>query len=331
MAQSNFWKESGIGQLFMTGIPGTRLDNDTVTLIRDYGISKFILFSKNARKGPKALKNLCNDIKTACLDHGLKPVLAVDQEGGPVRRLKPPDFSDMPSQNDIRKDKEPERAMIALASTTVSLLRTFSIDINLAPVLDLCLHAEENVLKGRCFGTEPEKVARLGAIYIDYLEKYCIRTTAKHFPGIGRVELDPHHQLPTVTADKDTILLEALPFKAATEAGVSCIMTSHVIFQALDPEKPATFSYHIATELLRNEFGFSGVLMTDDLEMKGALTEVDIAQAALFSLMSGHDLLLVCNNLMNLNHALLGLKEAWQMGALPAQRVDEACERLSRL
>ncbi len=331
MRQSNFWKDSGLGELFMTGIPGTKLDKETLNLVKDYGISKFILFSRNTKKGPRALKKLCKDIKKTCLSHGLTPLIAIDQEGGPVRRLSPPDFSDMPSQTSVRRAQEPEKAIYGLAMATVKILKKFYIDINLAPVLDLCLQGEKNVLKERCFGKISEKVARLGAIYVNCLERNGIKSTAKHFPGIGRVECDPHHYLPTVTADKETILHEAVPFKAAIEAGTSCIMTSHVVFQDIDPEKPATFSHQIATELLRNNFGFSGVLMSDDLEMKGALTQTDTARAALFALMAGHDLLLVCSNHTKLRLALLGLREAWQKGNLPPHRIDEARERLARL
>ncbi len=331
MIQSNFWRDTGLGQLFMIGLPGTDLDKETLSFITDFGISRFILFSRNASRGPTRFKRLCNDLKNACMDEGLCPILAIDQEGGPVRRLKPPDFPDMPSQTEVRKSLEPERAMRDLAEATVQILKEYSIDLNLAPVLDLCLKAEESVLDSRCFGSDPEKVSRLGAIYIKQLRKNKIMTCAKHFPGIGRVELDPHHHLPVVSAKKEKILREMSPFFEAVSTGSDCVMTSHVIFTALDPEDPATFSTYIATDLLRNGLGFEGALLTDDLEMKGALKKMKIGQAALSALKAGHDLILVCSSTQKVKECLSFVEKGFKEGSLSQNRIFEAQERVSRL
>ena len=331
MRQSNFWKITGIGNLFMVGISGTSLDQNTLSLIKDFGISKFILFSRNTKKGPKTLKQLCKDLKEACRQEGLTPLIAIDQEGGPVRRLTPPLYPDMPSPQEVITSNQPEIEMERLAQLSVAILKPFEIDINLAPVLDLCLEGEKHVLEGRCFGSDPEKVSTLGAIYIEQIERLGIMATAKHFPGIGRVQLDPHHHLPIVSANEEELFREMRPFRRAIEVGISCIMTSHVIFEGIDPEQPATFSKQIATDLLRNDLGFAGVLMSDDLEMKGALTHEEIGQAALRALMAGHDMLLVCNSHEKILDALAGLKQAFLTGHLPMWRIDEAILRIKGL
>ena len=331
MIQSNFVRETGLGQLFMIGLPGTDLDKETLSFIKNFGISKFILFSRNASEGSNSFKRLCNDLKNACMDEGLCPILAIDQEGGPVRRLKPPDFPDMPSQAEVRKSLEPERAMRQLAEATVQILKEYSIDLNLAPVLDLCLKAEENVLDSRCFGSDPEKVSRLGAIYIKHLRKNKIMTCAKHFPGIGRVELDPHHHLPVVSAMMEKIQWEMSPFMEAISTGTDCIMTSHVLFTALDAENPATFSKYISTDILRKELGFEGTLLTDDLEMKGALKKMEIGQAALSAINAGHDLLLVCSSSEKVKECLSFVETGLKEGSLSLNRIVMAQERVSRL
>ncbi len=331
MRQSNFWRDTGLGQLFMIGLPGTEIDKDTLSFICDYGISKFILFSRNASGGPRQFKRLCGNLKKACRDEGLFPILAIDQEGGPVRRLRPPDYPDMPSQEEVRKAMEPETAMKGLASATVQLLRQYHIDLNLAPVLDICLKGEENVLDSRCFGSDPEKVSRLGGIYISHLRENKIMTCAKHFPGIGRVELDPHHHLPVVSEEREKIMEEMTPFVQAISRGTDCIMTSHVIYSALDPKNPATFSPNIATRLLRNELGFKGVLLTDDLEMKGALRNMNIGEAAVSALIAGHDLLLICSSKEQVKRGLDSVQGAFKNGNLSPRRVEEAQNRLSAL
>ena len=331
MRQSNFWRDTGLGQLFMIGLPGTEIDKDTLSFICDYGISKFILFSRNASGGPRQFKRLCGNLKKACRDEGLFPILAIDQEGGPVRRLSPPDYPDMPSQEEVRKAMEPETAMKGLANATVQLLRQYHIDLNLAPVLDICLKGEENVLDSRCFGSDPEKVSRLGGIYISHLRENKIMTCAKHFPGIGRVELDPHHHLPVVSEEREKIMEEMTPFVQAISRGTDCIMTSHVIYSALDPKNPATFSPNIATHLLRNELGFKGVLLTDDLEMKGALRNMNIGEAAVSALIAGHDLLLICSSKEQVKRGLDSVQWAFKNGKLSPRRVEEAQNRLSAL
>ncbi len=329
MTQSNFYREIGLGRLLMAGLPGTEIDEGTLGLIRDFGVSKFIMFSRNAREGACRFRKLCRSIKQACIEAHLRPLLAIDQEGGPVRRLTPPEFMDMPSQDQVRKDSDPRIEMTKLAEATTRILKGCSIDMNLAPVLDLCLNASKNVLRHRCFGEDPETVSVLGSIYIKHLLRHRIMTCAKHFPGIGRVERDPHRHLPVVTADRAKVAVEMSPFICAIRSGTTCIMTSHVIFSALDPENPATFSSCIANSLLREKLGFKGVLLTDDLEMKGAVKKMGTEQAALSALMAGHDLLLVCSSQELVRRCLFYLAEALEKGVLPLERVKEAQKRLS--
>ncbi len=314
----------------MAGISGTDLDSMTKSLIRDFGVSKFIIFSRNAKKGPKALKNVCSSIRDLCIIEGLKPLLAIDQEGGPVRRLKPPLYPDMPSQKDICSATKPETETKRLAKATATILREFSIDLNLAPVLDLELKETNKVLEGRCLGKTPEEVATRGSIYIRQMRELGLKTAAKHFPGIGRVKLDPHYHLPLVDAPKEQILKEAMPFKEAIECGTNFIMTSHVIFSHLDPENPVTFSKTIAFEFLRNKLGFKGGLITDDLEMKGALKKADVPQAALKAFHSGHDLLLICSKQEEVAKSLHLFRKALKEGVISPLSIERALAHLEQ-
>ena len=328
-SKSNITKT--IGQLFMAPIPGTDLDEGTIDLVKNHGVSKFIIFQRNVADGPERLRRLCFDVKRLCRKNGLYPILAIDQEGGPVRRLRPPLFDDMLSPDDVRKSKEPEKKVVELAESAFRLIRPFSIDMNLAPVLDLCLHGEKNVLKARCLGKDPLRVARLGGLYIKRLKELGILSTCKHFPGIGRVRLDPHHHLPKVDVEKDLIMKELYPFKQAIKSGCPAVMTSHVVYEKIDPKQPATFSHKIATSLLKKSLKFKGVLITDDLEMKGAMKVATHEMACFLALKAGHDLLLICKSPKKVRESISFLQYAIKDAKIPENRIMDAINRVKWL
>ena len=330
MGQTNFWHETGIGQIIMTGLPGPDLDSATRRLIKKFGISNFIIFSRNATAGPGRLSRLCNEIKAACRSQGLFPLIAVDQEGGPVRRLKPPLFPDMGSAADVVCSPDPLSAMKELAERTAKILGSVGINMNLAPVLDLCLEAEKHVLRGRCFGNMPYQVAELGRTYIETLQERGLLATAKHFPGIGGVRLDPHLERPVVEAPEEDIAAGIVPFREAVEADVAAVMTSHVVFTSIDAGGPATFSKKIATDILRNDLGFNGLLLSDDLEMKGITKHGKIGHAAVDAFLAGHDLLLICSKQRDVLESLEYLRRALDTGRISGQRLQTSRERIRK-
>ena len=327
----NFYKNSGLGSVIMTGLPGTAMDAQTRLLIERYGVCNFILFTRNCRDGPHALSRLCNDIRRTCARQGLDPLIAIDQEGGPVRRLRPPLFPDIPSAKDIATSTHPGHTIKELAKKTADMLNSMGINMNLAPVLDLCLQAEKNVLKGRCLDSQPETVARLGRIYIKTIQERGIVATAKHFPGIGRVEVDPHLDRPVVDSNQEELSNDLIPFVHAIKEGVKAMMTSHVVFTSVEPSRPATFSKKIAYELLRKELGFKGLLLSDDLEMKGITVHDSIEQAATEGFAAGHDLLLICNHQDKVREAIESLRQAIEHGRISSKRLNESISRIHRV
>ncbi len=331
LPQSNSFRKGKPGRFFMMGLKGSQLDDDAITLMEKYSISKFILFSRNTTEGPKKLKALCDDIKRYSKKLGLKPLIAIDQEGGPVRRLRPPLFPDIPSQKEIKTANDPIKKMKELAQRTANLLLENGINVNFAPCLDLCLDAESHVLKGRCFGNDINLVSRLGEIYVETMNKIGVICVAKHFPGIGRVKLDPHHHLPKINTKKEIILKEATPFKRAISRGVKGIMTSHVIYKDIDPENPATLSEKIANKILRKDFDFKGPLFSDDMEMKGILGQFEIGKACLKSFMAGHDIILICSDYSLVEKALDDFKKGLYDGIIKKERLSEALSRIERL
>jgi beta-N-acetylhexosaminidase len=321
-------KRAPLGQLLMIGIPGTVLDPESLSLIREHGIGNFILFTRNVRGGPDQAKKLCDDLNEACSDAGLPPpLIAVDQEGGPVQRLGPPFWPGIPSNQEVALSKNPETQANIQAVTAAKILNSLGIRLNLAPVLDLVPNGTVGVLEGRSYGPDPREVSILGEKYIRTLQANGIGATAKHFPGIGRVEKDPHFQRPVVTASKETLMHEMSPFREGIKAGVKAVMTSHVVFPSLDPDEPATFSKITVNELLRRELDFKGLLLTDDLEMGGITGHGSLGEAAVRAILAGHDLLLICHRVQRIREALDSLEKAWSQGVLDAGKLDLSLTR----
>ena len=325
-------KRAPLGQLLMIGIPGTVLDLESISLIREHGIGNFILFTRNVKGGPDQAKKLCDDLNEACGDAGLPPpLIAVDQEGGPIQRLGPPFWPGIFSNQEVALSRNPEIQAKIQAETAAKILNSLGIRLNLAPVLDLAPNGTIDVLKGRSYGPDPREVSILGEKYIRTLQANGVRATAKHFPGIGRVEKDPHFQRPVVTASKETLMHEMSPFCEGVKAGVKAVMTSHVVFPALDPDEPATFSKIIVNEFLRRELGFQGLLLTDDLEMGGITGHGSLGEAAVRAILAGHDLLLICHRVQKVREALDALEKARSQGVLDAGKLDLSLSRIARL
>ena len=285
-----------LGQLFMAGLPGVTLDDSTRNLIEEFRINNFIYFKRNV-ESPEQLKKLSDELYRVCTQNNLgPPLIAIDQEGGSVTRLPPP-FTQFPDARVLAQSENPENSLSDYASVCSSELKSIGVNYNLAPVLDVCEAGKEYFMEKRSLGGDPGVVGRLGTHVIRVMQAHGIAACAKHFPGLGAAVVDPHLKLPYVAKPEPELRAQdILPFQQAIAAGVASIMTSHTIYQHLDPESPATLSKIILTDLLRNDLGYDGVVITDDLEMGAIEKEGDLGQAALQAFTAGADLLLICQS-----------------------------------
>lgn len=285
-----------LGQLFMVGLSEAVLDDSTRRLIKEFRINNFIYFKRNV-ESPEQLKKLSGDLQKACAQNNLgPPLIAIDQEGGSVTRLPPP-FTQFPDARVLAQAENPRDALCDYARVCSDELTDIGVNYNLAPVLDVCEAGKEYFMEKRSLGSDPEMVGRLGTLVITEMQAHGIAASAKHFPGLGAAVVDPHFQLPYVAkTEPDIRAQDIIPFQQAVAAGVASIMTSHTIYQHLDPEYPATLSRKILTGLLRQELGYDGVVITDDLEMGAIEKEGDLGQAALQAFAAGADLLLICQS-----------------------------------
>jgi beta-N-acetylhexosaminidase len=323
--------EREIGQLFMVGMPGPHLDKETDILIRERHLGGIILFSRNI-EDPLQLAALCRDLQAAALKRQDFPLfLAVDQEGGRVARLKEP-FRSFPGNAAIGMDEEPVKRAIEFATVTSKEMKVVGLNMNFAPVVDVQRGEIEKHLAGRSFGEDPEVVAFLGRTVVKHLQKNGIMAVAKHFPGLGRAEVDPHFHLPKINIDLEEMKrINFPPFAAAIEEGVCGIMTSHAIYPVLDPERPATLSPMVLTEVLRESMGFRGLTITDDLEMGAIATDWSVADGALKSFQAGADILLICKDQIHARESLDLMRQALSEGTISTKRVAQSLERIRKM
>ncbi len=261
------------------------------------GVRSVILFSRNVRTREQLIR-LVTDINAAA---GEPVVVSVDQEGGRVQRLGPSTgVTQLPPMRTIgAAASAAAAAAAAVAGARLARdLRELGISLDFAPVVDVDTNPANPVIGDRSFSDDPAIVARCGAAFITAMQAGGVAACAKHFPGHGDTSQDSHVDLPRLPHSMDRLrAVELQPFQAAIKAGVACIMTAHVMFEAIDPSVPATMSSRVLSDLLRGELGYDGVIITDCLEMQAIADRYDVGDAALQSMQAGADLALCCHTL----------------------------------
>ena len=318
-----------VGRLFIGGMPGPTLDTNTISLIKNYHLGGIILFKRNIAN-PIQLARLCRDVqRVSLLSSGIPLFLAIDQEGGRVARLEEP-FTQFPGNAAIGESPDPELSALEFSGTVAREMSLVGLNMNMAPVLDVAHPDMDAHLVGRSFSDDTLRVATLGGIVIDTLQQAGIMAVGKHFPGLGKSDRDPHLRLPTVHASLEEMKSVHLPpFKGAIGAGVSAVMSSHAVYPALDPGVPATLSRTIMTELLRNEMGFKGLIISDDLEMGAIEKETPLPEGAADAFEAGIDLLLICKDQSLLLESIEHLRNKLLRGEISYERLHESLGRIA--
>jgi beta-N-acetylhexosaminidase len=286
-----FSDEQSAGQRLMVGFDGTELNPDLKFLIKTLHVGGIILFARNLIN-PDQIKRLCSSIQEYARSCGQPPLfISIDQEGGKVARLKEP-FTQFPGNPKMKGSED----AIHFARVTAAELTEIGVNMNLAPVLDVAPQGINSVQASRVFGHDPLWVCELGTVVIDHLQVNNIMAVAKHFPGIGRIILDPHDEISDLDIDLDAMqATDLLPFKAAIENNVSGIMLSHIRYPKMDAKWPASLSATIADDLLRKQMGYYGVIMTDDLDMGAIKKHYDIKTVLRQILSADIDIALICH------------------------------------
>jgi beta-N-acetylhexosaminidase len=315
-----------VGGLMMLSWEGRELD-EVLTLIRTFRPAGVIFFERNyPAGGPEALREILGQAQLTARGELGRPLLtAIDYEGGSVKRLPPP-FRRPPAARKLAR--EGPQAVEAAAQAAAAELNGCGFNLNLAPVLDV--GGADGPLGSRTFAEDPQAVAACGLAWLRGCRRGGALACGKHFPGLGPAKLDTHAELPTVEGDREKLAAGLAPFQALVAAGLKLIMTNHAFYPGLDALRPTTFS-PLAVGLLKDDLGFEGLTLSDDLGMGAVTGRWSSAQAAAEAAAAGHDLLLVgrgAETALASREALLAAVEA---GRLTAERLADARRRLERI
>lgn len=330
-------KSDSPGQLILTGLPAKELDPDTAALFRRVQPGAFILFGRNIESATQ-LRKLIDDLRDLS---AIEPIVTIDQEGGRVSRLRlignePPNAQQLREKGDLE-------LISRHGDITGRLLRLFGFNLDLCPVLDISFDDEaDNSLRGRCYGNSVAQVVRNAAAFNAAMREQGILSCGKHFPGYSAATIDAHHDLPKIDRSLDELDREELAvFRSFVGRGgsrnrpqaiegnrpylVDSMMICHGWYPCFDPQKtPASLSRNVVTQLLREEFEFEGLVMTDDLDMGAILNEYSLEETIRLAINAGNDLAMICHRIPEIEkvHGILS--------GLPRDQIDRALANVAK-
>ena len=318
-------KTEKIGQMVMIGIQGTKVDDDSLYMLNQYHMGGVILFDRNM-DSPEQVKQLTSDLQ-AQSNEKVPLFIGIDEEGGDVVRmaekLTPP-----PSQKEIGATGDIEQAK-TWAIKTAKSLKEMGINVNFAPVADVGSNDK------RSYSTDTNTVIDFVRAATKGYQQENIIYSLKHFPGIGKGKVDSHIDSSSIDVVKEVLMTEdILPFKTIideNEPNDYFILVSHLKYPALDEEYPASLSSKIMTDLLRNELGYKGIIITDDMEMGAVANHNDFRSIGVNAVKAGADIVLVCHEYQHQQEVYLGLLDAVNSGEISQERIDESVKRIIKV
>jgi beta-N-acetylhexosaminidase len=317
-----------IGQIAIAGFAGHSIPSDLRSLAREFDLGGVILFARNV-EAPEQVADVSREAQS--LARELPLWVSVDQEGGRVARLKSP-FTTWPPMATLGRSGD-EQLAERFARALAAELKAVGISLDYTPVLDVHTNPRNPVIGDRALAERAEDVARLGRAIITALQAEGVAACGKHFPGHGDTSSDSHHELPLIGHPPDRLrAVELVPFRAAIDAGVASIMTAHILIPALDEERPATLSPAIVDALLKKELGYTGLVLSDDLEMRAISARYGIPEATVAAVAAGCDAVLMCGASQEQQVAALeAVIRAAEEGTLPLARLEDALARHRRV
>ena len=311
------------GQLLMIGIHGKTLNDDAKFMLNEYRVGGIILFDRNMESKDQ-VKTLIADINKAGKSAGLTPLfLGIDQEGGAVARMEDQLIKVPPAEE---LGKAPIEQAASLAKQSGAELKDLGFNINFAPVADLGL------TYGRSYSTNPDEVVRYAGAVGKAYDEAGLWYSYKHFPGIGKTDVDLHADTSIVPVSRETLLSEDtkvfVDLIKQSKPNTYTIMVSHAMYPQIDSDYPASLSKAIITDWLRKDMGYNGVVVTDDMDMGALAKHYTFGDMAVQSILAGSDILLVCHEYEHMQEAYNGLMKAVKDGRISKERLDESVKRI---
>ncbi len=327
--------EEMIGQLFFIGIPGDKIDSTTASLLEDIKPGGICLFARNIKEAEQT-RRLLEEIRDKL---SVEPFLSIDQEGGLVDRLRRV-LAPMPSAAKVTTIADAEE----LAKVIADALLALGFNMDFAPVVDVIdreRHRFVNGLHSRAFGSSALEVVQLAGAFMETLQENSVIGCLKHFPGLGASEVDSHDELPVVpVGQEDFEAVDLYPYRRLIAAGsVKVIMVAHAVYPKLGLQEtdqngkllPSSLSSNFVTTLLRQNIGFDGLVLTDDLEMGAIVKNYGIGEASVKAILAGNDMVCICAGVDNIREAHKAVTDAFVGGSITKQRLDDSLSRIFEL
>lgn len=323
--------EEKVGQMFMVDLYGATLNEPGRLLLEEWKPGAAVLFASNVGT-PAETTRLINEWQSAVVDAGGLPMfITTDQEGGVIARLKD-GFTTLPAMMLLTATGDVSLAQ-RTGETLARELSAVGVNMNLGPVADLYTNLNNPIIGRRSFGSEPERTGQMLAGLVRGMQGGGVLATAKHFPGHGDTQHDSHTSLPIVAHSREELdRIELAPFKWTVAAGVEAVMVAHIWYPAYDPDEqmPASLSYNVVTGVLRQELGFTGLIMTDAIEMDAIDLTFTYPEASIRAVLAGVDIIAFGANLSPQSQiaAMSGVVQAVRDGRITEARIDESVRRI---
>jgi len=319
--------EEKIGQLFIVGFTGKSIQNTLINSINKYHFGNFIYMDENIGTSEE-LKKLSFDIQSLVLNINKIPAfVAIDHEGGYVYRLGN-NATHFLGNMAIAATNDPNNAYL-VGKAAGRELKNYGINFNFAPVLDVNNNPHNPVIGIRSFSDNADVVASYGIRMLEGYKEANVLTSVKHFPGHGDTTTDSHYGLPKINYGKECLYeIELKPFIEAINSSVDAIMTAHIIFSTFDSELPATLSRKVLTNLLREELGYKGLIVTDEMRMQAITKYFEGGKAAVKAIQAGVDLLLYAESTQTSVEAYNSILNAYHNGEISEERINESVYRI---
>ncbi|QTD41335.1 beta-N-acetylhexosaminidase [Sporosarcina sp. Te-1] len=318
--------EEKIGQLFIFGFEGKQFSPELKELIQQHHIGGLILLGKNVST-TENIVSVLNAAKATNKHNQIPLFLSVDEEGGRVSRL-PKGIRKLPTAEKVGKQND-RQLNYRTGEYLAELLHAFGYNMNYAPVMDVQSNPANPVIGDRAYATNARTVADLGIETMNGMKDNGMIPVIKHFPGHGDTSVDSHESLPVVDKGMEELVrTELVPFQQAIDAGADVVMVSHVVYPALDPKWPASMSGRIINDLLRDQMGFQGVVITDDLTMGAITNDHSVSKAALQSFLAGSDLLLIAGDYDDQLQTIQLFSQSVASGVISEERLNDSVRRI---
>ena len=309
---------------FLLGFQGTSLPGELRELLAQ-GLAGVAIFPRNFTS-LEGLRRLTGEIRNAA---GRPVLIGTDQEGGTRFALKEP-FTVWPTPTELGLIND-ANLVERMARAMAQELRAVGCNLDFAPMLDLAVNPSSPVTLERSFGADGGKVARLGVAFVRGLAAEGVLACAKHYPGHGDTQVDPHEDLPVFQGEMARLRgVELVPFAGAIAAGVPVVMTAHILLPKIDAEWPASLSRRMLTGVLRQEMGFGGVILADDLGMGAIARRYGAGEAAIAAFRAGTDIVALCHDWSAVRPAIEAVAKSYQRGTLDAAEGQTSHERTER-